>query len=675
MTRDLGALVAGLPELYQPVFAHPEFDARATRASDDRLALLKTVYETLARRLQRPLRVLDLGSAQGYFSLHLAALGAEVVGVEAYEGNVRLSRALAEEHPALNVTIAHMRLEDWLRSNDLAGFDLVLAFSVLHHTCHAMGKVAAREIVKQLARSVPAALIEMARADEPMAWAASLPANPRALLADFPFVHRVGAFGTHLSSLPRPMYFCSARYWYLGGRLDEFVTWTDRQHEAARDVFRGSRRYYFSPTKIAKHFLLDPVLAETNWRELEAEAALLSGARDVMSGLPAYEAWSLEEDAAWLVRELLPGRRLSEVILSGDPIDARRVARDVVSQLRSLEEHGLYHSDVRVWNVLLLDTGEARLIDFGAITREARDCSWPLDPHLAFLLFIRELTEIRVPRAYPTRPPIWFSADIAGPLGRWFEAALALPAQERTFARLARLLEDVDSIPDADSRGDALRFWRAAIERNLDVVGEELLAVRQWIELDWFSRPGEPSAAPVEPAGSRPLPSIGDQLSALGGALTRVGEQAEVASRSAERIEAQVRSVSTIQERIRPEIKDLRVLTADLAVAIERLQAFTARLESDHLAGTSRTAGELRELSERIEHESSDAKAAAAEVEARIADQLAGMARMQNELHNLSVRSARIQHESAAMRATTGWKVLTPWTSFKRWRESRQRRH
>jgi O-antigen chain-terminating methyltransferase len=675
MTRDLGALVAGLPELYQPVFAHPEFDARAARASDDRLALLKTIYETLVTRLQRPLRVLDLGSAQGYFSLHVAALGAEVVGVEACEGNVQLSQALAEEQPALNVTFAHIRLEDWLRSNALAGFDLVLAFSVLHHTCHAMGEAAAREIVKELARNVPVALIEMARADEPLSWAASLPANPRALLADFPFVHRVGAFGTHLSSLLRPMYFCSARYWYLGGRLDEFATWTDRQHEAARDVFRGSRRYYFSRAKIAKHFLLDPVLAETNWRELEAEAALLSGARDAMPGLPAYEAWSLEEDAAWLVRELLPGRRLSECILSGASIDIASIVRDVLSQLRSLEEHGLYHSDVRVWNVLLLDTGVAALIDFGSITGERRDCSWPLDPHLAFLLFVRELAESRVPRAYPTRPPIWYSADLEGPLGRWFEAALAMPRRERTFARLARLLEDADSIPNADSRDDALRFWRAAIERNLDVVGEELAAVRQWIELDWFSRPGEPSAAPLERAGSRPLPSIVAQLSALGGALTRVGEQAEAASRSVERIEAQVRSASTVQEQIQPKIEDLRALTADLVVATERLNAFTAKLEIDQLAGVSRVAGQLRELSERIERGSSAARSAAGQVEARLTNQMAGMARLQSDLHELSDRSARIEHESAAMRATTGWKMLTPWTSFKRWRESRQRRH
>ncbi len=675
MTRDIGALVAGLTELYQPVFAHPEFDARAARASEDRLALLRTVYETLVTRLQRPLRVLDLGSAQGYFSLHVASLGAAVVGVEAYEGNVRLSQALAEENPALDVTFAHMRLEDWLRSNALAGFDLVLAFSVLHHTCHAMGAAAAREIVKDLARNVPVGLIEMARSDEPMAWAASLPANPRTLLADYPFVHRVGAFGTHLSSLPRPMYFCSDRYWYLGGRLDEFATWTDRQREAPRDVFRGTRRYYFSRTKIAKHFLLDPVLAETNWRELEAEAALLSGARDVMPGLPAYEAWSIEEDAAWLVRELLPGRRLSECMLSGAPIDVASVVLDVLAQLRSLEEHELYHSDVRVWNVLLLDTGKASLIDFGAITRDRRDCSWPLDPHLAFLLFVRELAESRVPRVYPTRPPILYSAELEGALGRWFEAALAMPRPERTFAHLARLLQDADSLPDTDSHDDAHRFWCAAIERNLDVVGVELAAVRQWIELDWFSRPGAPSAAPLERAGSRPLPTIVDQLSALGGALTAVGEQAEAASRSVDRIEARARNASTVQQRTQLEIEDLRALTGNLVVATERLDAYTAKLEAECLADSSRIAEELRELSERIKRASSEARSAAGQAEARLTNHMTEVTRLQSELHSLSDRCARMERESAAMRATMGWKMLTPWTSFKRWRESRQRRH
>jgi O-antigen chain-terminating bifunctional methyltransferase/kinase len=634
MTHDIAALVAELPELYQPVFAHPEFDSRASRTCDDRLELAKRVYSALAAILQRPLRVLDLGSAQGYFSLHLAALGAEVVGVEAYDGNVRLSRALADEHPALEVTIEHGRLEAWLRANDLARFDLVLAFSVLHHTCHAVGAATARDLVGLLARDVPVALVELARADEPMNWAASLPANPRSLLADFPFVHRIGAFSTHISTLRRPMYFCSARFWNLGGRMDAFESWTDRQHEAAQDLFRGSRRYYFSRTKLAKHFLLDPALAETNWRELEAEAALLSTARDLVPGLPTYEAWGLEEDSAWLVRELMPGRRLSELILSGEPFNAMNVVRDVLAQLRSLEAQGLYHNDVRVWNVLLLDSGEARLIDFGSISKSRSDCSWPSDLHLSFLLFVRELVERTVPRAYPTRPAGWYSAHLEGALGRWFEAALALPTQQRSFLRLAQLLDEVESLPNADPHGDGLRSWRAAVERNLDVIGEELRHVRQWIEKDWYSQSVGHVASVVASSGHRTLPTIFDQLDAIGDAVGRSRALVERDRHLAEKIQEQVRKVSEEQGELTLRVTDLRTRATDLAADVARLHQSVARFESSLETRLTRVASAQRDLFE---------------------------------------RTSCLEREAVDMRATIGWQLLTPLTSYRRWRDARRR--
>ena len=42
------------------------------------------------------------------------------------------------------------------------------------------------------------------------------------------------------------------------------------------------------------------------------------------------------------------------------------VLRDVVAQLATLEAAGLYHNDVRAWNVLIGPDGRAALIDYGA---------------------------------------------------------------------------------------------------------------------------------------------------------------------------------------------------------------------------------------------------------------------------------------------------------------------
>src|SRR5690242_405980 len=98
-TDELSKLVSGLPEMYQPVFGHPELSGPASRPSLGRLTRIRKVYDLLSQRLGRALRVLDIGCAQGFFSLHLAESGAEVVGIDTLDVNIRLCEALAAESP------------------------------------------------------------------------------------------------------------------------------------------------------------------------------------------------------------------------------------------------------------------------------------------------------------------------------------------------------------------------------------------------------------------------------------------------------------------------------------------------------------------------------------------------------------------------------------------------
>ncbi|MDP1491552.1 kinase, partial [Klebsiella pneumoniae] len=80
MTTNTHKLVSELPEIYQTIFGHPEWDGDAARDCNERLALISEQYDSLSRELGRPLRVLDLGCAQGFFSLSLASKGASVLG-------------------------------------------------------------------------------------------------------------------------------------------------------------------------------------------------------------------------------------------------------------------------------------------------------------------------------------------------------------------------------------------------------------------------------------------------------------------------------------------------------------------------------------------------------------------------------------------------------------------
>ena len=74
----LAELVKDLPEFYQPIYGHGEWDDKPLRNCRDRLSVIKKIYDDLSARLQRPLRVLDLGCAQGFFSLNIASWGGSV---------------------------------------------------------------------------------------------------------------------------------------------------------------------------------------------------------------------------------------------------------------------------------------------------------------------------------------------------------------------------------------------------------------------------------------------------------------------------------------------------------------------------------------------------------------------------------------------------------------------
>lgn len=75
ISPELNTAVNALPELYQPIYGHEEWDNKSLRNCRDRLPDIEKIYDTLSEKLQRPLRVLDLGCAQGFFSFNLANRG------------------------------------------------------------------------------------------------------------------------------------------------------------------------------------------------------------------------------------------------------------------------------------------------------------------------------------------------------------------------------------------------------------------------------------------------------------------------------------------------------------------------------------------------------------------------------------------------------------------------
>jgi O-antigen chain-terminating methyltransferase len=467
MPDSLAALVGALPEVYQPIFGHPELSRAVSRPCDDRLAQIGQIYHDLAARLGRPLRVLDLGCAQGFFSIGLAQLGATVHGVDFLPANVALCQAMAAERPDLALSFEVCRIESAIAGLEPNQYDLVLGLSVFHHIVHVRGATIVQTMLRALAEDVAAGLFEIALATEPLYWARRQLKNPRQLLSGFAFVHEIGQCGTHLSDVTRPFYFASNRYWHLNGELGAFDSWRDDSHSFARGTHEGTRRYFFGGDAIAKVFYLeqparDPgPIARLRGREAPARRTLNSAEQanetaflqNPPQGYPAptLHLHGSHDREAWLVREQVPGDLLIDLMLDGGAYDATSVLDDILVQLAALEATGRYHNDLRPWNIVIRPDKRAVLIDYGSISTKRADCVWPGDVFLAFMVLVYEVTRRRVERhgnvpllsISPYRRLAAAPRLLSEPYRGWMRAVWAEPRETWSFARMRELLEDV----------------------------------------------------------------------------------------------------------------------------------------------------------------------------------------------------------------------------------------
>jgi O-antigen chain-terminating methyltransferase len=600
-----------LPEIYQQIFGHPELSGQASRSSDDRLAHIIDAYTALSGRVGRDLRVLDLGCAQGFFCHHLAARGAIVHGVDFIAENIAVCRLLAQEHPAHRVTFDVAPIEQALAALQTDAYDLVLGLSIFHHMICSAGVSAVREMIGALGRKVAVAIFEMALREEPVHWAKAQPNSPRELLEGFDFVHELARIGTHLSTVPRPLYFASNRYWFLSGRIEPFDLSRAVSHGAEQGIYQGTRRYYINSGQIAKLYRLDiAALRESNIDAIQDEASFLSNVPAAITA-PALISHGRNEREIWLVRECIAGELLYDLIAKKSPLDASAVVRDVLSYLVLLEDAGLYHGDVRVWNVIV-DRGHSRLIDFGAISTSAQDCAWPHDIFLSFLIFAQEVLRGEVARVTPTRSA-WFDVDalpepyrgafwslLRSPPHRWsfrqLQESIAKPGAATEFkdsVGIAKLLKAAE----ASSRAYAHELTVHEAERaaGRDQVNEQVSALEQEVRLrrEQVNDLGGALASSKQQgeAGQDEILLRRQQVSDLEQSLAAALERSRAAEDEIRLRRQQVNdlseSLSSVQEQNRvaeAEILSRRQQVNDLANMLDLARAQSSTMEQELLA-------------------------------------------------------------------------------------------
>jgi len=461
----LKKLISDLPEIYQPIYTHPEYSTKVSRECQDRLEYIVQVYNSLANIMQRPLRVLDLGSAQGYFSFILAEIGASVHGVDYLDENVAVCNELVLEHKNLDVSFQIGRIEDFLGQLESGQYDLVLGLSVFHHIVHEQGAGAVDLLLSNLASKVEAGIFEFAQSSEPLYWAEAQPEDPRQLLKDFSFTHELSQNKTHLSEITRPLYFASNRFWYFSDQIGVIDSIQTYSHEFEMGTHLGTRHYYFDDKHFVKQYSLDKTERyEVNLAEFHAEITFLGNPPPGFNA-PRLVLWGQHESEAWVVRSKLPGELLFDIIKSGRKYDQEKVLSDILKQLVALEEASLYHNDLRTWNILIDAEGGAALIDYGAISKGLNDCGWPNNLFLSFIIFAYEVTEADISNPVPMREARISPLNLKGSYRRWIASFWTHLASEWSFKLLHEIFIKRETLPDNYAESAKVeQLWMKAME-------------------------------------------------------------------------------------------------------------------------------------------------------------------------------------------------------------------
>lgn len=367
---EIKKLVEALPEVYQNIYGHSEFDEDSSRNCDIRKSCIIEIVKAFQDKLgKKELKVLDLGCAQGYYSFSVAELGCQVDGIDFCKENIDLCKALQNEN-GLPCNYKHDKItKELVDAIDDGAYDVIMFYSVVHHICNENGFEYARGLFETLANKSQIVLTELALKEEPLYWNKNLPEQYDDWFDNVAFYDEQRMFDTHLSEYKRPLILYSNKYCYLDKKYYTIDEYKNKAYTGKKDNI--NKRYYLcdNRTVLIKRFSkeTDDIFKD----ELRREIFILD--KYDFSFAPKLIAAGDEFGRVIEATSIHYGRILRDLILEKQEIDFKKVFKWVLDNCCELEEKGLYHSDLRAWNICVDDDGKAFIIDLGAVSCEKRD--------------------------------------------------------------------------------------------------------------------------------------------------------------------------------------------------------------------------------------------------------------------------------------------------------------
>ena len=575
----------------------------------------------------RPLRILDIGCAQGFFSLHLAQAGAEVLGIDFLDSNIILCNALRKTHSIKTAKFKVAAIEEYISTIAPDQFDVFLGLSVFHHLCHNHGFQKTKTLITQLSEKIPLGVFEFASIDEPLPWSASLSKDELQLISDLPFQRIIDRIPTHLSAIKRPLVVASSTYWLLGDSCGRIETSTSESHHFSKGTHEQTRHYYRGEGLIIKKYLLHGKRANMNRSELMNEAEFLSRPPKDFFPVPKLHDWKVEPNDCWLVREELTGLLLTQFHTDKIKYNAQRVIHDVLVQLASLETAGLFHNDIRIWNTLILEDGGATLLDYGAISSVAKDCASHEHPILSFFAYVNEVitgamlpptygTQLRCPYFNPTKLlhgyAYWGALVIQHPLEKWsYSLFLELFTKWKNYPK-ARTSTPAASQPLVSYLERSIAYKEARLKDMAEEVAERdrhaKARAEQMIELTTLTKSYEKTAdARLEQVQN--LTTLVKQHEAesanRGGQVVKLTKTLKAVQTDADARLDQIKELTTL---VTQQETTLKAVRADADARLEQVQKLTT-LVKQHEAESANRGGQVVKLTTLLSSAQADATA------------------------------------------------------------------
>ncbi|MDU6434516.1 MAG: hypothetical protein E6556_17255 [Pantoea sp.] len=206
-----------------------------------------------------------------------------------------------------------------------------------------------------------------------------------------------------------------------------------RSHQLDNFYHGNKRRYFFSEDKTIKIFLDNEF--NTNHKELMNESNFLEGNIEGFRAAKLISYGSFEHES-WMVRTTIPGKLLLDVIMNNEDYDDEKVISGILEQVCILEKNGLYHNDLRPWNILIGNDGLVYIIDYGSISPKVLDGDDLYGQILSCFVLIKEVAQHRIRRQGSQRPPFISPYDFPEKYQKWLSRVWALPSQQWTFQNI-----------------------------------------------------------------------------------------------------------------------------------------------------------------------------------------------------------------------------------------------